>query len=68
MPDSPTYAGHSLPGVAPSPHLSLENAQSIGTGFYKMLPGAVPGVVLQAPDNEDIDNLVGCWFACLQAQ
>jgi hypothetical protein len=33
-----------------------------------MLPGAVPGVVLQAPDNEDIDNLVGCWFACLQAQ
>jgi hypothetical protein len=34
----------------------FENAQSIGTGFCKMLPGAVSAIVLQAPDNEDVDN------------
>jgi hypothetical protein len=54
--DGPAYAGSSVPGAPSSPRLSLENAQSIGTGFCKMLPGAVSGAVLQAPDNEDVDN------------
>jgi hypothetical protein len=53
--DGPAYAGSSVPGAPPLPHMSLENAQSIGIGFCKMLPRAVSGAVLQAPDNKDVD-------------
>jgi hypothetical protein len=49
----PLYVGRSTPGVAPAPHLSINNARAIGTRFCKMPPGAVSDEVLLAGEDED---------------
>jgi hypothetical protein len=54
--DGPTYEGHSVPGAAPAPHLSVATVQAIGVGFCKMQPSAVSAAVLHAPFNDDIDQ------------
>jgi hypothetical protein len=53
--DGLAYEGHSMPGVAPAPYLSVANVQAIGVGFCKMQPSAVSATAIHAPANDDVD-------------